>query len=632
MCGIVASFGFTSANNKRALDAIAHRGPDDEGFFEDGDLFLGHRRLSILDVSKAGHQPMFSASKKFVIIYNGEVYNHLELRKKFLADVSFRSTSDTETIIEGFERHGESFISKLNGIFALCIYDTNEKKIFIARDPLGVKPLYYYHDKTRFIIGSEIKSFIMLPNVALGLDREALEDYITYLWSPGERTPFENIKKLPGGTSVTFTLDSYQGLPKPINYYKHPIPIGVSMAEPEAIDLLEKKLLRAVELQMLSDVPVGFFLSGGLDSSLLVAMAKKLFPNKKLQCFTIRTDAADAKNEGFADDLHYAKLVASYLNVDLEVVDATVDIVKDFDKMIWHLDEPQADPAPLNVLNICTRAREMGYKVLIGGTGGDDFFSGYRRHKAVLHEPIINRIPLFFRQLIFSLADKLPVSNPRFRRVRKVFEQISKDSKARIIGYFQWLDVKQIQLLFRDKIRNRGTQELYLEQLFSSSKTASSYLNQLLYIEQRSFLVDHNLNYTDKMSMAVGVEVRVPYLDLDVVDFASTIPETLKIKRGETKYILKKVAERYLPKDVIYRPKTGFGAPVRSWIINDLDESVNKICQFEKNDAFSAIFDNEKVSELVQRNKAYEVDASYSIWSLLAIKSWIKQFNKEKIE
>jgi asparagine synthase (glutamine-hydrolysing) len=374
MCGI---FGLIDKKKpvqetiiQKACNIISHRGPDDTGYFVSGSIGFGHRRLSILDLSPGGHQPMSSRDGKFRIIFNGEIYNHLDLRKEFLADFSFRSTSDTETLLEGYAIHGESFINHLNGIFAFAILDNDTQCIFIARDQLGVKPLYYYNDGERFLFSSEIKSFSAVPGLHLSPDPEAFFEYLTFLWTPGEKTPFKEVKKLLPGHSFSFSTQSFSADMKPRKYYE--LPIGSHRqfnSEKEAIDALEQKLLRAVERQMLSDVPVGFFLSGGLDSSLLVAMACKLRPTETLQTFTIDTEM-DERSEGFVNDLFYAKKVAEVLGVKLEVVNADIDILRDFDKMIWHLDEPQADAAPLNVLNICSRAKKMGFTVMIGGTGG----------------------------------------------------------------------------------------------------------------------------------------------------------------------------------------------------------------------------------------------------------------------
>jgi asparagine synthase (glutamine-hydrolysing) len=633
MCGIlgiVSQKRFGEIDPQRMLALIAHRGPDDEGCYSNDHVFLGHRRLSILDLSGNGHQPMYSLDKKYVIIFNGEIYNHLDIRSGLAKKYHFRSTSDTETLLYGYIEYGTGILNMLNGMFAFAIYNIENGEIFIARDQCGIKPLYYYQHNGIFAFGSEMKSFLSLPEFDRSISLPAICDYLTFLWSPGERTPFQKVLKLLPGHYLKFnTQETFDLLP--VKYYE--IPYGrkyEGLGEQDWVDLLDEKLTNAVKRQLLSDVPVGFFLSGGLDSSLLVAIARKQMPDDPIKAFTIDTLEL-GETEGFADDLHYAKLVARHLKADLDIVRSEIDIVNDFDRMIWHLDEPQADAAPLNVYNICTKARTAGYKVLIGGTGGDDLFSGYRRHQALKMERYFQKIPPYIGRILKSVSGVLPVGNPKFRRLRKLLNDVDKSSLKRRIGYFHWLPESVKMSLFSGTSRKAlegYSPDSYFMNLLDNIPEEKSLLNQMLYWEQRSFLVDHNLNYTDKLSMATGVEVRVPYLDMELVELAAMIPPHLKLKSGETKYILKKVAERYLPAEVIYRPKTGFGAPVRKWITQDLDDKLN--------DYLSAgaikqrkIFDPHAVSQLIANNKAASIDASYPIWALLAFESWMRQFVDE---
>ncbi len=627
MCGIAGGVGIDHPKLDEIKLSISHRGPDSSGsFYEDG-LFLVHTRLAIQDLSNQANQPMFSEDGRYVIVFNGEIYNHQDIRKKIGNKASFKSTGDTETVLMAYIQFGEQCLNMLNGIFAMAIYDREKKELFLARDQFGVKPLYiYFDDKDTLLFSSEIKTFLNF-DISTNLSVEALANYLTYLWSPGILTPFRNVTKLlPGhylkidiGKEVSFT---------PIKYYQIDFNGNYSdKSENELVDELEEKLLKAVERQMLSDVPVGFFLSGGLDSSLLVAMARKLYPSMVLPCFTIDTSEL-SKNEGFADDLHFAKIVAKHLNVDLHVVKAEIDIVKDFDKMIWHLDEPQADAAPLNVLNISTFARNCGIKVLIGGAAGDDLFSGYRRHQALKYERYFKCMPIFIGKLIKRLAYLLPVNKPIFRRIRKITHYLDKNSEERLVGYFSWLDEDVMKSLFTEKFQKKISNYSPLSFLIALNKDIpkeSSLLNRMLYWEMKSFLVDHNLNYTDKLSMAVGVEARVPFLDKELVEFAIKIPPSLKLRDNETKYILKKVAERYLPKDVIYRSKTGFGAPVRKWITEGLDKTIDERLS-EVQIRRRGIFNYNSVQKLIKDNKEGKVDASYIIWGLLAIESWMTQF------
>jgi asparagine synthase (glutamine-hydrolysing) len=627
MCGIIGIVGQYDEKNKKAVDQISHRGPDSNGHYIQENLLLGHTRLSIQDLSENGNQPMYSADGRYIIIFNGEIYNHYELRQELLSEISFKSTGDTETVLYGFIKYGHEILNKLNGIFAFAVYDKRTDVIFIARDQFGIKPLYYYKDDDKFLFGSELKSF--LP---IGIQKELLPssllDYIRFLWSPGEATPFQKVKKLLPGFYISFKLTDYK-LAKPEQYYQYTeINHDLQYTEEHYIDKLDQLLLKAVDRQLLSDVPVGFFLSGGLDSSLLVAMARKLYPERQIHCFTIDVGDEKAKKDGFSDDLFYAKKVAQELNVELNIVKAEIDVIHLFDTMIWHLDEPQADAAPLNVLKIATLARDKNIKVLIGGTAGDDLFSGYRRHQAIQYEKRIEKIPLLLRRFIKKTVQLLPSTVPAFRRVKKLTFNLEKSSIERQLGYFEWLPYHLAKSIFTPawKLKMKDIPPFdYFLNIEKDLPSSKSDLDRMLYWELKTFLVDHNLNYTDKMAMAVGVEARVPFLDLDVVAFSRNIPDSLKMRNNEVKYILKKVAERYLPYDVIYRPKTGFGAPVREWIANDLASLIKERLSVERLEK-RGIFDANKVWQLIEDNKSGRIDASYSIWALLAIESWCMQF------
>ena len=630
MCGILGIVGAEKERVSQCLDFIKHRGPDDNGIYQDNFISLGHQRLSIIDISENGHQPMISSDGSHVIVFNGEVYNHRELRDEFLTDVLFKGHSDTETILYGFIKYGESFIKKLNGIFALCIYNTSTGNAILVRDYFGVKPVYYFKKDNNFYFSSEIKALLSLP-FDRELDIQAISNYLYFLYSPGGDTPFQNVKKLLPGHWIKFNvrkldhflLEKYYELPFDGEYFN-------DYTESQLVSLLDEKLSTAVERQMLSDVPVGFFLSGGLDSSAVVAMARKHYPDRQLECYTIDTGGT---MEGFADDLKYAKRCAQHLNVHLNVIKADIDILQDFDNMIWHLDEPQADAAPLNVLNICKAARENNDIVLLGGTAGDDLFSGYRRHQALNYEKYFGLLPSSIWSMASKASSLLRVNHPSIRRAQKLLKDAGRVKLTRMAGYYSWLNDERVQSLFLPEKRLQIKQNLYNDLLINSLLNIpdeKESLNQMLYWELKYFLADHNLNYTDKMSMAVGVEVRVPFLDKDLVDFSTKIPVHFKMKGNETKYILKKVAEKYLPKDIIYRPKTGFGAPIREWITKDLrpmiDERLSK-----KNIEKWGIFEHSTIQQLVDDNQRGKIDASYSIWALLAIQSWLEQFVKNEV-
>jgi asparagine synthase (glutamine-hydrolysing) len=629
MCGIIGVVGkFETENFLEALGKISHRGPDDSGIYHHSNLYLGHQRLSIQDLSENGHQPMHSADGNWTIIFNGEIYNHLDIRKELESKYVFKSSGDTETLLYAFIEYGEDVLKRLNGIFSFAIFNHTLEELHIVRDQFGIKPLYYYFKDEILIFGSEIKSFTEIRDFDSTIDLRCILNYITFLWSTGDKTPFLNVKKLLPGHYIKLNTGRVNNL-SIHKYYE--IPFNgkyLESSENDIIDGLERHLIKAVERQLLSDVPVAFFLSGGLDSSAIVAIAKKLRPFERLRCYTIKNTDGNLNDEGFADDLSYARKLSKILDLDLVEVEIDVNIISDFDKMIYHLDEPQADAAPLNVLRICERAKKDGYKVLLGGTAGDDLFTGYRRHQALNLEQKIKKIPLPIRKAIKFLATFLGNKNSTIRRVKKIAQNIEKPSVDRLYGYFEWLNIRKAKSLLNKQ--NRSDLEdysplSYFKDLLLNIPDEHSEINKYLYWEIKTFLVDHNLNYTDKMSMASGIEVRVPFLDLELVEYSAKIPPEMKLKGNVVKYILKKTMESYLPHEIIYRPKTGFGAPVRQWVTHDLNEKIQDYLG-ESSILKRGIFDPLEISNLISENKSGKIDASYSILALMAIESWFRQF------
>jgi asparagine synthase (glutamine-hydrolysing) len=627
MCGIV---GIVHPQAQQyiaeASRLMTHRGPDDEGIFTHENLSLAHRRLSIIDLSENGHQPMVSENGRFVLIFNGEIYNHQELRESLIPKYSFKSSTDTETLLYGLIEFGKAFINQLNGIFAFAFFDTQTHDLWIVRDQFGVKPLYYYADNQTFAFGSEIKSFLALPHFDTQIDSEALVDYLTLLWSVEGKTPFRKVKKLLAGHLISLNLDQPNDY-QISQYYQIPFTGKYThQTEAQLIDELEKRLLKAVERQLMADVPFGFFLSGGLDSSAILAMARKLHPHKTLKCYTIKTNRTDQHSEGFEDDLYYARLVAKHFNLELMEVATEINIVENFDTMIYHLDEPQADFSSINVLNICNLARKEGCKVLLSGVAGDELFSGYRRHQALKYHQYLDLFPTFLRNIFHSFSSRISTNFTFGRRLKKMLDSLSVSKTERMYRYYEWLSIDTVKKLFKDKkaVENY-TPQGFFQSLIQAISPEKSDLNRLLFWDLKTFLPNHNLNYTDKMSMAMGVEVRVPFLDIELLEFSCLIPPHLKMKGITTKYLLKKMMEKYLPKEVIYRSKTGFGVPLRQWMKHDLDVMIQQYLSKEWIEK-RGIFEVEEVKMLIENNKKGKIDASYSILCLMAIESWHRQF------
>jgi asparagine synthase (glutamine-hydrolysing) len=397
------------------------------------------------------------------------------------------------------------------------------------------------------------------------------------------------------------------------------------MTQVTAISGVELHLRQAVHRQMMADVPVGAFLSGGLDSSGVVAFARELNPD--IKCFTIESDGG--QESGMTDDLGYAKQVAIHLNVPLEIV--RIDSSKmaaDLEEMVFQLDEPLADPAPLNVLYISRLARENGIKVLLSGAGGDDIFSGYRRHLALSSERYWNWLPTSALAGLEKLSAGLDQRVPIFRKLSKLFNGAALDGDARIINYFLWARRDDLYALYTPAFRealNSQSAEMPMVEFLATMPDSATPLDRMLALEQRFFLPDHNLTYTDKMSMAIGVEVRVPFLDLDLVKFASQIPDCFKQQGKHTKWVFKKAMESYLPANVIYRPKTGFGAPLRRWMRHELRELLGDLLSVDSLKR-RGLFESTAVHKMIKANDAGQTDASYTLLSLLCIEIWCRAF------
>lgn len=627
MCGIVGILGGELENLGSANDLLGHRGPDDSGIFKNTEegVGLAHRRLSIQDLSSLGHQPMFSEDKSVVLVFNGEIYNFKALRKRLIeGGLKFRGNSDTEVLLNLYMLDGEAMLSQLNGIFAFALWDSRKRALFVARDALGVKPLYYSQSGNRFAFASELKALLYVVPEARELDVESLHRYLSFLWCPGAGTPLRGVRKLGPGEALWVREGKIE---KHLHWYQLPGFRGASVDfhKQDAIDGVEFYLRQAVERQMVSDVPVGAFLSGGLDSSSIVAFARER--NTNIQCFTI--DASGGPEEGSVDDLPYARLVAKHLGVPLAEVSISPNrMAGDLIRMVSQLDEPLADPGALNVLYISQMAREQGIKVLLSGAGGDDIFTGYRRHRAVHAEKYWSWLPNGVRSQISRLGGELDQRRPLFRRLRKLLDGIALDGDLRLANYFLWAREADILNLYTEEAKAQLLGVLAVDpmlEFLKPVKKRNTSIEKILLLEQRFFLADHNLNYTDKMSMATGVEVRVPFLDLDLVEYASKIPASFKQHGKEGKWVLKKSMERYLPRSVIYRPKTGFGAPLRRWMTHDLRGLLGDVLS-TTNLVRRGLFDPKKIEALISANDNGKIDASYTLLSLLCIEVWCGEY------
>ncbi|TMI23347.1 asparagine synthase (glutamine-hydrolyzing) [Candidatus Bathyarchaeota archaeon] len=655
ICGFAGTFDpLLLASMSKCLH---HRGPDDHGQIvlrgRDCAAGLAHRRLAILDLSADGHQPMTTDcgqcgqgstedAAKLWLTYNGEIYNYRELRRDLIASGHrFHSQTDSEVLLHLYAEEGVEMLTKLNGIFAFAIYDGRSQgrrgevkagDLFLARDGLGVKPLYYAETEQGFLFASELKALLECSHLSRDLDLVALHYYLTYLWAPAPFTPLKQVRKLPPGDAL---LIRNARIARYWSFYD--IPYGQSRhlgSENDIAAELRERVQIAVERQLVADVPVGAFLSGGLDSSAVVAMMRRAHRDRRLTCYCIGF-AGDVDLEGSPPDLPYARKVADHLGVDLRTIEVESDIIKHLERMLYHIDEPQADPAAINTLLIAEQARLDGIPVLLSGAGGDDIFSGYRRHWALKMERLWGWLPHGLRLGIARCARQsshngavVMLRHPTVRRITKVLAHADLSPEERMIAYFYWSGEQVRRSLYTPELgaalNGVDTAET-LRQSLRKIPRESDPLNRMLYLETKHFLADHNLNYTDKMAMAAGVEVRVPLLDLELVDFATRIPPTLKQVGRTGKAIFKKAMEPFLPREVIYRPKSGFGVPLRRWLESELREAVEDTLSSDSLKQ-RGLFEPRSVQRLVEMDRAGLVDGAYTVFSLMCIELWCRMF------
>lgn len=656
MCGIAGFQGhFSPALLTDMAAAVAHRGPDGQGTTVQVagpnalPTGLAHRRLSIIDLSTAANQPMTvhcavcsaSGLSDLALTYNGELYNYRELRAGLEnRGHVFRSASDSEVLLHLYAERGPDILKALNGIFAFGIYDGRETgrapgiqrgDLFVARDHLGVKPLYYAETRKGFLFASELKAILRCTDVDRELDVEALHYHLAYLWTPAPLTLLRSVRKLGPGHAAIIRSGR---IDREWAHYELPYEGRTSVESEEILaDQVYDAVRRAVERQMVSDVPVGAFLSGGLDSSAVVAMMRRLRPDDRIQCYTIAFDSVNGL-DGTPHDLPYAQLAARHLGVDLNVVRIEPDMLGGLERMLYHLDEPQADPAPINALLIAERARDDGIKVLLSGAGGDDVFSGYRRHQILWADRALRVLPLVARRPAAQWARRSAAGTGDYRRGRffrkavKLLEHSDFGADEKLAAHFWWSGDLLRRSLYTASLAERVASVHTAAPLVQSLRRIpeeKDALNRMLFLEAKHFLADHNLNYTDKMGMAAGVEVRVPLLDVELVELATRVPSRFKQKGREGKAIFKRSMRRELPPEIVYRPKTGFGAPIRHWLNGSLGPIVEDALSPESL-ANRGLFDARAVSRLRRLTKEGRVDGTYTIFALVCVELWCRMF------
>ena len=560
------------------------------------------------------------------ITYNGEIYNYRGLASELeQKGYKFQSRSDTEVLLHLYHCYGFDMLDRLNGIYAFAIWDARQKLLFVARDGVGVKPLYYCETSKGFLFSSEIKALLSSDEVSRELDLEALDEHLTFLWTAAPRTMLKGVRKLKPGHAM---LIREGRIVRDWRYYDLPYDgTRVEGTEDEIVEELRLLLKQAVNRQMVSDVPVAAFLSGGLDSSCIVAMMRQVQPDYTPVCYSIGFRGC-GDVDGDSSDLPYARHAAAHLGIDLREITVGPDIFSNIERTLYHLDEPHSSPATINALIISECAQKDGTKVLLSGDGGDDFFAGYRRHLALRFRSIMLSWPGVFRRAFTSWARSARGCNLMMRRIRRAFSHADLRGDEWVASLFAWSVRSARHELFAPQVKETLSNRDEFQSLVRSLDSIPyehDPLNRLLYLEGKHFLADNILNHTDKMGMAAGVEVRVPLLDLDLIDFVAKIPPGLKQKGFQSKYVLRRAMEPFLPWDVVYRPKTGFGVPLRHWLHNGLRELTNDILS-EESIRRRGLFQPTAVHNLIQQDKAGRVDGSYLIFTLICIELWCRLF------
>jgi len=629
MCGIA---GILNTGDEQLLHtmkgAIAHRGPDDEGvkWFAPQRSGLANQRLAILDLSAAGHQPMTDDTGNYWITYNGELYNFMEIRRALeQKGVWFKSNSDTEVVLKAYIVWGEGCLQRFNGMFAFAIYDVQKKSLFAARDRLGVKPFYYTRKGAAFAFASEVKAILPSRLYDWGPDYFSLHTPTRYQISP--HTGFEHIMKLPPGHCLEFdgqelTIRSYWSI--------HPEE-DRSTSEEVAAERLDWLLNDAVRLQMTADVPVGIFLSGGLDSSIIAALMRNA-TNQRIHSFTIKFSGRDQKFERMVDDSVYAREVALRFGFLYSEIEIAPDVDELLPKMVWHLDEPLADPAAINTYLISQAARDINIVVLLNGMGGDEIFGGYRKHLACLKADVYQTVaPEIVRRSIERISEAVPVATSRkglklFRWGKRFLSFASLPPLERFLVSDLSLSERQYDSIFVNGARYRDTHFYKCQKGFLNGNDLS-YLTRMCLSDTLVFLPEHNLTYTDKASMAASVETRPPLTDHRIVEFMFSLPPEFRIHGNTQKYLLKKVSERYLPKHIVHRPKGTFGSPLRSWIRGPLAETVNDLLS-EESIRKRGLYDPAHIRRLIDNDRKGLEDNAHVIWTFLTTEVWFRTFFK----
>jgi asparagine synthase (glutamine-hydrolysing) len=621
MCGIAGFADITPRHGTavadrsrlRAMcDVMRHRGPDDDGFYLEPGLAIGMRRLSIIDLS-TGHQPIHNEERSVWVVFNGEIYNYRELRDALeAAGHTFYTSSDTETIVHGYEEWGEHVFSKLRGMFAIAIWDCRERTLLIARDRAGIKPLYYGEGAGRLYFGSEAKCLLVNPEVDREIDLPALDHYLAYLYTPRDRAIFCGIRKLPPGQYLKLR----DGRVSVERYWQLPIVETFRGSEAEALDQLEQTLSAAVESHMLSDVPLGAFLSGGIDSSVIVALMARA-SGRPVKTFAIGFDES-----GF-NELPHARRVAEHLRTDHHEFVVRPDATNILDRLIWHFDEPFADSSAIPTWYVSELARRH-VTVVLSGDGGDELFGGYDRY---LPHPRVESFDRLAPGVGRAVAAAAWRALPHGMKGKNFLRHVARDAQGRYLDSVSFFHADERGELLAPEIRlalEAWDAETFFRGPFDRL-SGLPFAAQMMAFDFETYLPEDCLTKVDRMSMAHSIESRVPLLDHLVIEFAASLPIAMKINGDRRKHLLKQLAFRLVPPQLLDRPKQGFGVPIGHWFrgsMRDVFGDVLRSAESRQRGYFNPLF----VDRILDEHLAGKRDHSLRLWQLVVFELWHKQY------
>jgi asparagine synthase (glutamine-hydrolysing) len=623
MCGIYGILRLDGAPVSR--DALApmagvtvHRGPDDEGMHVDGPCAIGMRRLSIIDLA-GGHQPLSNADATLWLVANGEIYNFRELRRDLEArGHRFKTGSDCEAILHLYAEHGAEFVRHLNGMFAFALWDARRRRLLLGRDRLGVKPLYVHRDGKRLVFASEAKAILALPDFRAEIDPDALGSYVSLGYVPAPQSLFRGIEKLPPATLAVTDA----GRITAHRYWRIPDTVDRTTTEDEWVERVRARLDDAVRMQMVSDVPIGCFLSGGIDSSTVVGLMSK-HSDQPVRTYAIGFSGGSA--ETYYNELPYARQIAKRFGTEHREIVVKPDVVGLLPRLVWHMDEPIADTAFLTTYLVSEFARRE-VKVILSGVGGDELFGGYRRYLGNHYRAHFHRLPVWLRRVIVTAGEKLP--SDRHSRVLNLL-RLTKGFLAsaelpfeeRYRSYVEvFPEEESLHLLRLDVSARRDA----IGEAFRHA-TSDDALNRMLAVDAETQLPDDLLLLTDKMSMAVSLECRVPLLDHELVELAARMPGSVKMRGGELKRVMKAAVADLLPSDILERKKRGFGAPVGAWLKNELAPVTRELLS-ARTVAARGLFDPSQVSALIAAHGTNRIDGTDRLLALLNLEVWCRIF------